>query len=102
MIKFEELKPKLELPEKKVAVEKLRDETFQIVKPATINKSRYHEGEYAIVICKKGKEDFYFTTSSEVLIKQLKEVINPAIEKNGEPVEVTLRKPKGKRYYTFE
>jgi len=99
MVKFSELKPRLELPEEKKEVAELKGKTFTIVK-AFVNKSQFHQGEYAIVVCKQGKEEFYFTTSSSVLIKQLKEIIIPVLEK-GETVETTIDKPKGKKYYTF-
>ena len=99
MVKFSELRPKLDLPEEKREIDELKDKTF-IITRAIINKSQFHDGDYAIVVAKDGKKEFYFTTSSSVLIKQLKDIIIPALEK--EPVEVTLRKPKGKRYYTFE
>jgi len=99
MVKFSELKPKLDLPSEKREIDDLKDETFEITK-AIVNKSQFHNGDYAIVVAKQGKKEFYFTTSSEVLVRQLKDIIIPALEK--EPVEVTLRKPKGKRYYTFE
>ncbi len=100
-IEFSELKPKLKLPEVKKDVEELKNKTFEI-KDAIVNKSQFHNGEYAIVLCTDGKEEFYFTTSSSVLIKQLKEIILPAIREKQETVKVKLTKPKGKRYFTFE
>jgi predicted nuclease with TOPRIM domain len=100
-IEFSELKPKLNLPENKKTIDELKNKTFEI-KDAIVNKSQFHNGEYAIVLCSDGKEEFYFTTSSSVLIKQLKEIILPAIKEKQETVKVKLSKPKGKRYYTFE
>jgi hypothetical protein len=100
-IEFSELKPKLNLPEVKKDVEELKGKSFEI-KDAIVNKSQFHNGEYAIIIATDGKEEFYFTTSSNVLIRQLKEIILPTIREKQETVKVKLTKPKGKRYYTFE
>lgn len=55
-------------------------------------------GEYAIVTTKNADVPV-FRTSSEVLVKQLKEGLK-ALQK-GDTLVGTIKRPEGKRYYTF-
>ncbi|MEM5813430.1 MAG: hypothetical protein QXU71_03660, partial [Candidatus Aenigmatarchaeota archaeon] len=82
----------------RIKIEKLIDEQF-IIKQVKFLNSKFRDGKYALVTINFNNNEYIFTTSSAVLLKQL-ELIKNAIEQLKAPILVKLRKVK--RYYTFE
>lgn len=97
-VEFSKIAKPITIQQNRIKIEKLIDEEFLIEKVAFLN-SKFRDGKYALVTINFNNNEYVFTTSSAVLLKQL-ELIKNTIEQLKLPIKVKLRKVK--RYYTFE